>query len=106
MTVPPSGRSSGSFGRLGGPSSRFPVRRLPPRRTEDDRVTDPVDRDRVFGQEDHVRIYGQDYPERLRAAGFRVEVHNAATTLGRAQCRRYALCPEENVYLCRKTAGP
>lgn len=73
---------------------------------EDDRVTDPVDRDRVFGQEDHVRIYGQDYPERLRAAGFRVEVHNAATTLGRAQCQRYALCPEENVYLCRKTAGP
>ena len=55
---------------------------------EDDRVTDPVDRDRVFGQEDHVRIYGQDYPERLGAAGFRVEVHN------------------ENVYLCRKTAGP
>jgi SAM-dependent methyltransferase len=71
---------------------------------EDDMVTDPADRDRVFGQSDHVRVYGQDYPDRLRRAGFSVEIRNAAVEFGDALCERYALCKAENVYLCRKTA--
>lgn len=41
---------------------------------EDPSVIDPAERLRVFGQEDHVRRYGPDYVDRLREAGFRVEV--------------------------------
>jgi SAM-dependent methyltransferase len=41
---------------------------------EDPSVVDPDDRLRVFGQRDHVRRYGSDYVDRLRDAGFNVEV--------------------------------
>ena len=41
---------------------------------EDPSITEPEDRLRVFGQEDHVRNYGPDYVDRLRRAGFHVEV--------------------------------
>ena len=37
---------------------------------EDDTITDPDERTRIFGQYDHRRIYGADYTDRLRAAGF------------------------------------
>jgi SAM-dependent methyltransferase len=42
---------------------------------EDWSVTDPRGREKVFGQSDHVRIYGRTYPERLRRAGWNVELH-------------------------------
>lgn len=35
----------------------------------DDTITDPREREKIFGQSDHVRKYGYDYPERIRAAG-------------------------------------
>ena len=48
---------------------------------EDPAITDPRQRARVFVQFDHVRIYGRDYPDRLRAAGFTVEVVDFVATL-------------------------
>ena len=41
---------------------------------EDPTIVSPSDRLRVFGQEDHVRRYGPDYVDRLREAGFAVNV--------------------------------
>jgi predicted SAM-dependent methyltransferase len=41
---------------------------------EDFSVTNPMDRERVFGQNDHVRIYAMDYVDRLKQAGFAVEL--------------------------------
>lgn len=41
---------------------------------EDLSFVDPAERRSAFGQEDHVRAYGPDYVDRLRDAGFRVEV--------------------------------
>jgi SAM-dependent methyltransferase len=41
---------------------------------EDPSVTDPTERLRIFGQEDHVRRYGPDYLDRLKEAGFVVQV--------------------------------
>ena len=41
---------------------------------EDATITDPAAREAAFLQRDHVRIYGQDFDERLRTAGFTVEV--------------------------------
>lgn len=40
---------------------------------EDDSITDPAERTRLFGQYDHRRVYGRDYDERLQSAGFKVE---------------------------------
>jgi predicted SAM-dependent methyltransferase len=41
---------------------------------EDWTITEPAERLKHFKQEDHVRLYGQDMRDRLRAAGFEVQV--------------------------------
>ena len=43
---------------------------IPDETFEDASITDPKERERIFGQDDHVRLYGKDYPNRLRKAGF------------------------------------
>lgn len=68
---------------------------------EDDTITDPEERTRIFGQYDHRRIYGTDYADRLREAGFRVEVIDYAAQLSDANCAKYAL-PNDRIYLVRK----
>lgn len=40
---------------------------------EDDSITDPKERARIFGQYDHVRVYGRDYFDKLRSIGFTVK---------------------------------
>src|SRR5690606_21706638 len=40
---------------------------------EDRNITDPADRERIFGQRDHVRKFGKDYAERLRKSGLGIE---------------------------------
>lgn len=39
---------------------------------EDDSITDPKERARIFGQYDHLRVYGADYPDKLRTVGFKI----------------------------------
>lgn len=41
---------------------------------EDNTITDPQERARVFGQFDHVRIYGNDFKDMLAAANFEVSI--------------------------------
>ena len=40
---------------------------------EDFSITDPKERNKLFGQYDHVRIYGMDFFDRLINVGFKVE---------------------------------
>ncbi|HAZ24000.1 MAG TPA: SAM-dependent methyltransferase, partial [Algoriphagus sp.] len=40
---------------------------------EDSSITDPAEREKLFGQRDHVRKFGKDYAERLRRSGLRIE---------------------------------
>lgn len=70
---------------------------------EDDSVTDPEERTRLFGQYDHRRVYGRDYVERLRSVGFEAEEIDFAAALGQEACRRYALS-DDRIYLVRKLA--
>lgn len=68
---------------------------------EDDTITDPAERTRIFGQYDHRRIYGRDYADRLRGAGFAVEEIDYAARLAPEERKRYAL-PEDRLYIVRK----
>ena len=68
---------------------------------EDDSITDPAERTRIFGQYDHRRIYGRDYGQRLREAGFEVEEIDYAARLTERERRLYAL-PEDWIYIVRK----
>jgi len=69
---------------------------------EDPSVADAGERERRFGQFDHVRIYEQrDYLNRLRAAGFEVELIAAADVAGEDGIERYGLNRREQLVVAR-----
>jgi len=69
---------------------------------EDDTITDPAERTRIFGQYDHVRVYGLDYFDRLRQVGFEVEEIAYSTHLMADEIERYRIVPQEIIPLCKK----
>ena len=68
---------------------------------EDDSITDPDERTRIFGQYDHRRIYGRDYAQRLERVGFEAYEIDYRQMLSRAEQERYALT-DEKLYIVRK----
>lgn len=69
---------------------------------EDDSITDPAERARIFGQYDHVRVYGLDYFSKLRNIGFRVVEENYTQKLSPAEIERYRLSEGEIIPVCFK----
>jgi SAM-dependent methyltransferase len=69
---------------------------------EDFSITSPEERKKVFGQNDHVRIYGLDYIERLRGAGFIVNVDNFVSHFNLKEINQYLLDKTEEIYFCSK----
>jgi SAM-dependent methyltransferase len=65
---------------------------------EDPSITTPHDREREFLQHDHVRLYAPDISDRLRAAGFDVEVVDLYAELG-GQAEGYGLLASDLMYL-------
>ena len=68
---------------------------------EDDSITDPDERTRIFGQYDHRRIYGRDYAQRLGRVGFEVYEIDYRQSLSSAEQALYALT-DEKLYIVRK----
>lgn len=64
---------------------------------EDPSVTDPRERERLYGQRDHVRRYGRDYPLRIESAGLTVTEDDFANTLTEETRKRYGLVKGEIV---------
>lgn len=71
---------------------------------EDPSVTDPKERERLFGQYDHVRQFGRDYADVLRKAGFQVIEDRLYYELPDDQRERMHLARrgEEIIYKCVK----
>ena len=69
---------------------------------EDFSITDPKERERVFGQDDHVRMYGKDYPDRIRKSGLKVIEENFVKTLSKEEIKKHALPEDEIIYRCEK----
>jgi SAM-dependent methyltransferase len=65
---------------------------------ENPAVTSESERLLHFGQADHVRYYGADIAERLRAAGFIVDLFQAREP----DIARFGLSRGETLYVCRK----
>lgn len=70
---------------------------------EDDSITDPKERAKIFGQYDHVRVYGMDYFEKLKSIGFNVEAVDYTKTLNQKDIERYSLAKGELIPVCRKS---
>ncbi|WP_375583640.1 class I SAM-dependent methyltransferase [Cyclobacterium xiamenense] len=70
---------------------------------EDPTLTDPSERERVFGQRDHVRKYGTDYAARLSTSGLTVTEIPFVQTLDPSLIKKHALPEKELIYLARKS---
>lgn len=58
---------------------------------EDPSVTDPRDREKVFGQYDHLRVYGIDVVDRISQVGFNVKVVYISDILSAEQKKQCGL---------------
>lgn len=81
---------------------QVPIDDRVPTTFEDPSVTNPRERERLFGQHDHVRLYGRDYPDRLREIGFAVEVVPYGRRFSADEVSRCGLDETEVIYFCRK----
>ena len=69
---------------------------------EDDSITDPKERAKIFGQYDHVRVYGRDYFDKLRSIGFRVVEEDYTKKIAPADVERFCLAKGEIIPVCYK----
>lgn len=69
---------------------------------EDPTITSPEEREKHFWQYDHVRLYGLDYPEKLKAAGFEVEIYDYHNDLNSEKAAKYRFHPDELLYIVSK----
>jgi len=69
---------------------------------QDDSITDPKERAKIFGQYDHVRVYGRDYFDKLRSIGFKVDEVDYTSELNNAEIDQYRLAKGEIIPVCRK----
>jgi len=71
---------------------------------EDNTITDPKERTKIFGQYDHLRIYGRDYFDKLRNVGFVVIEENYTKKITPENIDRYRLTKGEIIPVCFKQA--
>jgi hypothetical protein len=69
---------------------------------EDKSITSPKEREKHFWQYDHVRLYGLDYPNKLEAAGFDVEVYDYHKDLPKEHYEKYRFHADELLYIVKK----
>jgi len=68
---------------------------------EDNSITDPKERAKIFGQYDHVRVYGRDYFDKLRDVGFAVEAVDYTKNFTEEQLDYFRLTPGELIPVCK-----
>ena len=69
---------------------------------EDDSITDPKERAKIFGQYDHVRVYGRDYFDKLRTIGFEVLEEDYTNKFSEQEMDKYRLAKGEIIPVCKK----
>ena len=69
---------------------------------EDFSITDPKQRNKLFGQYDHVRIYGMDFFDRLINVGFEVKQCEYTAHLNKEEIIKYCLPKKEIIPICIK----
>lgn len=69
---------------------------------EDDSITDPKERTKIFGQYDHVRVYGWDYFEKLKSIGFEVSATEYTNQFSPKELDYYRLASREVIPFVKK----
>lgn len=71
---------------------------VPDHTFEDNSVTDPREREKIFGQDDHVWKFGKDYPQRIERSGLKAILDDFA----KSQPDKYGLQKGEILYRAEK----
>ncbi len=69
---------------------------------EDPSITDPRQRERLFGQSDHIRKYGPDFIDRIREAGFKVHKILPSDFLSAEQICKCGITVDTPLFYCTK----
>ncbi len=69
---------------------------------EDSSIIDPKEREKAFGLKEHVRFYGLDYADKLRTAGFNVNVDDYTAEFSGADNFKFGFWQGDAVYYCTK----
>jgi len=70
---------------------------------EDSSIVTAIDKKNLYGQYDHLRIFGRDFKERLKDAGFFVEVHDGNVFDSRIMpITAPATYDSNKIYICKK----
>ncbi len=75
---------------------------VPATTVEDLSVTDPRERERLFGQADHVRKYGQDYAQRIARSGLHADPQLFGMEFSPEERFRLGLATGEVIYRANK----
>ncbi len=69
---------------------------------EDNSITDPREREKLFGQNDHVRKYGHDYTNRIEQAGLVAMEDHFVNELSDEVRKKFGLAKGELIYKAEK----
>jgi len=69
---------------------------------EDPDIRTPETRAVAYGQFDHVRLYGRDFIDRLKVAGFDVELVDVASRYTDYEQFKYGIAQHEPLYVVKK----
>lgn len=73
---------------------------------EDSTITDPVEREKAFGQSDHVRLYGPDFKDKLTESKFETTIIYTSEYFNEKDIERLGLKyidPKETpIFFCKK----
>jgi SAM-dependent methyltransferase len=73
-------------------------RPVPEKTFEDPAITDPKERERIFGQDDHVRKYGLDYLARIESAGLKAVEELFVNEKNETEQKKFGLVKGESIY--------
>jgi SAM-dependent methyltransferase len=71
---------------------------IPEKTFEDASITDPKERERIFGQDDHVRKYGHDYSQRISLSGLKAVEDPFVSNLPEEARKKFGLVKGETIY--------
>jgi len=71
---------------------------VPDKTFEDNTITNPREREKIFGQDDHVRKYGHDYSKRIQQAGLKAIEDGYVNNLTDEVRKKFGLVKGEIIY--------
>ena len=72
---------------------------------EDFTITDPAQREKIFGLREHVRWYGRDYGSRLENAGFEVKKDDFITEFTTEDLTHFGLWKGQPIWYCTRSGN-